>query len=359
MQTRSAPELSLSIGLIAGEVCFTSDSGATPPEWIKVTPRGPTKTRDGRNYIFDPEALVARFKADGIDLPVDTDHSTALRATRGEAPNTIGHVTALEARPDGTYARVSWLDGGKAVLAARTHRYVSPTIHTDTAGNVTWLHSVALVSAPALSMPALAQTLAGHAHMTPLENPMKQIAKALGLADDANEAACLAVLNGRIEVKPLATALGLAETADAAACLGAIGTMRQGSTTALTETQATLAATTARLAAVEKANRDKDLNDTIEAALKDRKIVPAQRDTYAQMASTDDGLKNVKALLAVTPPGLQGSGLDARAVETGDAHQDPATLAAEAQKLMAERAAIGQPIGIADAMTVITTRKKA
>lgn len=126
------------------------------PNLVKVAPRGPVQTRDGRSYTFVPEALVARFAADGIDLPVDLDHSIARSSQSGERADAVGWVKKLQARADGLYAHVEWLQSGLSVLASRTHRYISPTFHHDASGTATWLHSIALVAAPALSMPAIA-----------------------------------------------------------------------------------------------------------------------------------------------------------------------------------------------------------
>lgn len=380
MSPRPAHSGPLAIGIIAGDVA-TAAAGTSLPEWIKVTPRGPARTRDGRDFIFDPEALAARFASDGTDVAVDLDHALALRAPKGERVDAIGYASAIEARPDGTYARISWLEAASAVLKGRTHRYVSPTFHHDAEGRATWLHSIALVAAPALSMPALAH--AG-AHTEP--HPMKQIAKALGLPETADEAACLAALNGRVEVKPLAMALdlpehmaapallsavgevrgglksiaqklGLNEGADAPSCLAAIGTLQAGAGEMVTQLQSNLSATTQRLAAVEKAARDKDVAELLDGGLKDRKIIPAQREHLAALCATDAGLTSVRAMLGATVPGLQASGLDGRHAETGDASQDPVTLAAEANKVMDEHRAIGRPIGIAEAMGIVTSRK--
>lgn len=100
--------------------------------------------------------LVQRFAADGVDVPVDIDHATARKAAFGEAAPAVGWIGRMEARPDGLYGFVHWLAEGARVLAARTHRYLSPALQADANGSVKWVHSVALVAAPALSMPALA-----------------------------------------------------------------------------------------------------------------------------------------------------------------------------------------------------------
>lgn len=142
--------------LARGAVMLDVTLAGAAPAWVKVAPRGAVTTRDGRAYRFDPERLAARFSADAVDLPLDLDHAIARKASLGERADAIGWVKALQPRADGLYARVEWLATGLSVLAARTHRYVSPTFRHDDAGTATWLHSIALVAAPALSMPALA-----------------------------------------------------------------------------------------------------------------------------------------------------------------------------------------------------------
>lgn len=126
------------------------------PSLVKVAPRGPVLTRDGRSFTFVPETLIARFAADGIDLPVDLDHSITRSSQSRDRADAVGWVKELQARLDGLYARVEWLQSGLSVLASRTHRFISPTFHHDASGTATWLHSIALVAAPALSMPAIA-----------------------------------------------------------------------------------------------------------------------------------------------------------------------------------------------------------
>jgi phage I-like protein len=152
--TRSSFPPDVALGAVTLDV-----SGAAAPEWVKVTPRGSVVTRDGRSYRFDPEKLLARFAADGVDIPVDLDHAISRKTTFGERADAVGWVKELHSRADGLYARVEWLKEGLDALAARTHRFISPTFRHDDSGSATWLHSVALVAAPALAMPALAAAL--------------------------------------------------------------------------------------------------------------------------------------------------------------------------------------------------------
>lgn len=347
MTQRPATTDLIAIGVVAGEVALAA-AGAGP-EWIKVTPRGPVQTRDGRTYSFNPEALAARFDADKVEVPVDVDHGLALRATKGERVDAVGYAAALQARDDGTYARVNWLDGGLSVLQAKTHRYVSPSFPHDAAGNAAWLHSISLVAAPALSMPALLHAL-GYS-----ESPMKQIAKALGLAEDADETACLAAL-GKV-LNPVAKALGLAETSDMQACLSAIGTIKAGGSDLVATLQSQLATTTSLVGELQKSARDRDVNELLEGALKEKKIAPAQREHLASLCATDEGLKGVRAMLAATAPGLQASGLDGQLPDDGSAGHDPVTLAAKARAIQDEREKAGAPISMSEAVAIASKQK--
>lgn len=250
------------------------------PEWIKLTPRGKFTARDGRVFDVDPELLAARFVQDGVDLPIDIDHATVKKAMFGEAAPAVGWVSKLEARADGLYGKVEWLADGLKVLAARTHRYISPTLKHDENGKAFWLHSAALVAAPAASMAAVAS-----ADLSTSEEPkmLKAIAAALGLSEDASEASCLsAVTNLKARIDPAVHQAALDQVKTLSADLDA------------------------RNAADHKAKVDTLLED----ALKAKKIVPAQRDQYAALCATPEGLAQVTALLGTMTATLSASGLD-------------------------------------------------
>lgn len=250
------------------------------PEWIKVTPRGKFTARDGRVFDVDPELLAARFVQDGVDLPVDIDHATVKKAMFGEAAPAVGWISKLEARADGLYGKVEWLAEGLAVLAARTHRYISPTLKHDENGKAFWLHSAALVAAPAASMAAVAS-----ADISTSEEPkmLKAIAAALGLSEDASEASCLSTVNSlKARIDP----------AVHQAALDQVKTL------------------SADLEARNKADHQAKVDTLLDGALKEKKIVPAQRDQYAALCATAEGLAQVTALLGTMTATLSASGLD-------------------------------------------------
>lgn len=311
-------------GLVFGVAAIdvaTAAAGAPVPEWIKIAHRGDLPCRDGRSFTLDPEAIVARFRAHETDVAVDLGHATV---TDHAAP-ALAYIQELAARPDGLYGRPDWLPGGKAVLAARTHRYVSPAFKEE-GGQATWLHSVALVAVPALSnMPAVAA-----ADLTlPGASPMKTVAAALGLQADAAEPAILTAV-----------------------------TTLQSTTVAKAvhdETLAQLAATSKELKELRDAALTADVERELEGALKDKKITPASKATLAKLAATPDGFVQVKALLASIAPGTVAgaSGLEGRKAATGaDAPRDAATLAAEANELAVKRG-----ISFVDAMSIVSREK--
>jgi phage I-like protein len=314
MQPRSLSLATLSaapVSIGAVLVDLAAETAATPPEWIKLAPRGAVKTRDGRQYQFAPEDLAARFAADGIDLPIDVDHAVSKASFSSSTAPAVGWIKELQARPDGLYGRVDWLDTGKALLAARSHRYISPSFPHDDLGKATWIHSASLVAAPALpNMPALASA-------DPQKEPqtMKTILVALGLQPTASEAeglAALTALQGKI-VDPAAVVSKAVH--DAAL--------------------AQLAAATTKLTTIETETRGREVAGVIDAALTAKKIVPAQKDHYLALCSTDAGFAQVKAMLAVTPAILGASGLD---------NKDPAK--GGGGELSAEQLAVCSALGI-------------
>jgi len=344
----------------AGIVLFSSaialpDDGSAP-EWITLFPKtGRVETRDGRAFDVSAATLMAAFEADAIDIPIDVNHSTDAAAMFGGRADAVGWGTELREHEGALQIRADWLAEGRELLAARKYRYTSPSFYQDK-NRATRLKAVALVTSPALArQPALARAGGASSPLAP-EPAMKSIAAALGLTEGADEAACLSAvtaLQGRPTLPAVAKALGLPEASDLTACLGAIGGMVPK--TLHDQTVTNLSAATSRIDALEKAGRDKEVETLFASALKERRIMPAQVASLKALCATDDGLAHVRTHIAASTPGLQPSGLDGRDVPAdGNAHVDPVTLSAAAQKLQDERRAAGQPISWAEAVTLAT-----
>lgn len=325
-RTQSPTETPLAVAAEAGIALFAAlaplpaeaDSSAAP-DWITIFPRlGRIETRDRRSFDIDGATLVARFMSDALDLPVDVNHATDAAVFTGARADAVGWVRELRVEGDALMGRVEWLDEGRALLAARSYRYLSPSFHHDEAGRATWLKAVSLVTAPAIPrQPALAGA------QNQQEKSMKAIAEKLGLDAAADESACLAALSTRLDAtvpKPVHD-----------------------------ETLARLSATTAELAALKAAGRKTKVDGVLEAALSARKITPAQRGHYASLCATDDGLASVEALIAAAPEIAPASGLDDKGIPQSGA-ASPAQLAARAQAHIAEMAAKGVTVTATEAV---------
>lgn len=298
------------------------------PEWVTVFPRlGAFKTRDGRAFSADGDALLAVFEADAIDVPVDVMHQTDTAMATGGRADAVGWINALRVSAGALEARVDWNDEGKALLAARKYRFTSPSFFHDAAGRATRLKALALVTAPALgNQPALAAATSEDIQPEPL---MKDIAAALGLNAEANESACLAALRARLDASvPKAVH---------------------------DEALASLAAVNAQLATIKADERKARVDALIGAALKDKKITPAEKDHYVALCATDEGLASVAKLIEAKPALLAGSALETRAAVQDGAVLNPTQLAAQANKLVAE----GGAADIAEAVTILTAKAAA
>ncbi len=135
------------------------DSDSAVPEWILLLPTGAALPRDGRGpWQVDPGVVVAATLArqGTTDLAIDYEHQSVHAKTNGQPAPAAGWISQLEARPDGVWGRTSWTERAKGHLAAREYRYLSPAFQVDPRNRAQHLVSVALVTSPALELPALA-----------------------------------------------------------------------------------------------------------------------------------------------------------------------------------------------------------
>ncbi|MBG0802846.1 hypothetical protein IYW40_15370 [Methylocystis sp. H4A] len=314
---QNAPQADFAIHALAAALPV----GDAPPEWIAIFPQvGRIDTRDGRTYDVDAAALIARFKADGVAVPIDVNHSTHHAARTGARADAVGWINELRVEGGALQGKVEWLAEGKSLLAAKSYRFISPDFFHTSEGVTTWLRSVALVTAPALGgQKALAAA-------SSQESKMEKLAAALGVTAGANEAALLTALNAGFVPKAVHD-----------------------------EAVSKLSASETKLKDIEDANRKAHVDALIESALKDKKILPAEKDHYAQLCATDSGYESVKALLAAKSPALTKSGLGEKKEPGDGAMPAPALLAAEAQKLVAD----GKALNIFDAVAALEKKYSA
>jgi phage I-like protein len=203
------------------------------PEWIQLLPAGPSiATADGRGpyTVRDVPALMAASLTAGDRLPLDENHATDLVGPKGGPSPARGWIVALEQRADGVWGKVDWNASGKALMADRAYRFVSPVILHDHANQVTGILRAALVNTPNFrGMAAL------HSKEPDMNPVLTALLKALGLKDDADVGAALQAVEKlrnsasttalQSALKPIGAAAGLKGDADAAAILAAVKTL--------------------------------------------------------------------------------------------------------------------------------------
>jgi phage I-like protein len=314
-------------GLVVHALAAQLPAESDAPSWVTLFPTvGKVETRDGRIYEVDPARIIATFRADGLELPVDVNHATDLAAWTGARADAVGWIKDLRLADGALQARVEWLDEGRALLAAKKYKYGSPSFMAAPAADgaprpVERLRAWALVTAPALARQTALANLSPH----PAKDPsMKTIAEALGLAGGATEADCLAALNERL-TGSVARAVHERALAD-------------------------LTSATDRLSAIEGERRAEKVSRVLDDALAAKKLTPAERPAFEALCATDAGLSQVEALLKARPELLAASWLGNQPPPDGDQLVDLVTLSTQARKLVDEAAARGERLSATEAV---------
>lgn len=322
-------------------------SGGKAPDWVEVFPAGPDiNARDGRKWTLDPKTVISAFKANNGPLPIDYEHAQAHKAPKGELAPAAGWITELEERAGAIWGKVEWVAAAAKMIVEKAYRFLSPEFHTDSNNAILSLAGAGLVNRPALEMTALSRE---ENQQENEEMSLKAIAKALGLADDANEAAILAALAQRDTERgaghtALCQALKLDAKSDGTSIIAAVAKLQD--TTALAAQAAPeLAKLQTEIAALKAVNAESEINGLLDNAAKEGKITPASRDTYKGICMAEGGIARFKALAATLPVICAPSGLDDVKVTARDPdNADPVALAAKARKYQDEQAAVGRAI---------------
>lgn len=264
------------------------------PEIISVLPLGHVKSAKGE-FDVDGEsfaAMKAQIAQRGVDLVVDYEHQTLT----GEQAPAAGWVKELFLDDGQIKARVEWTDKAKAYLSNREYRYLSPVITVRKADNKAMgLHSIALTNTPAIEhMEAIVNSLNFEGGQNTMDF-MKELAKLLGLGEDATEEQVKEALKACLEEnkslkesaaeaakqqppeddkvvanKEVCELLGLkagAATADVAAAIMALKSGNIGGVNLVEQVKS-----------LEAKLADRDAEEAVEMALKAGKITPAQRE---------------------------------------------------------------------------------
>lgn len=264
---------------------------ATVPDWVALVPAGEVNGRDGRAWINDiPDAVIAAFDESGLDIPVDFEHATELKAPKGEQAPATGWVKELQSRGGELWGRVEWTARGREAVSSKEYRYLSPVIVFDRATNrIVRLTSVGLTNRPNLHLPALNRQQQQE-EVSMNQEQFAALLRALGLAPNATAEQALNQV----------TAL----SGDLAAALNRAGQPSLDKFVPRVDYELALnRASTAeqKLTAIQEHILDTAINAEIDTALKAGKITPATVEYHKAQCRMEGGLDRFKAFCQAAP----------------------------------------------------------
>lgn len=322
--------------------------GDAVPEWVHLVPPGTFRGKDGRGpyRVGDLTALAAASLAGGKIL-IDENHATDLAAPRGESAPARGWIVEMEARADGLWGRVEWTPPGRALMAERAYRGISPAMSVDARDKQTVraVLRASLTNNPNLPLATL------HSKQEPTVDLVK-LRAALGLADDADEAAILAAAEtARTAISTHAAQIAqIAEAArvpnaGAEAIVTALQARGADDAAALRQTVTTLQAELTTLQAEQKKAK---ATQVVDDAIRAGKPIPTKvlRDHYIARHAVDPA--SVEMELAGLPS-LHAGGINQPPADLAGG-EDPVVLAAAGVAYQREQEAKGISISTAEAV---------
>lgn len=291
--TQAAPSL-----FKATMAALDLDQTGEAPEWVHLLPtaQGKVQTQDNRGPydVTDAEAIIAASFADQPKLQIDENHAEDLKSAKGEPSPARGWITELQARADGIWGKVEWTSAGRALVADKAYRAMSPVILHDKAKRVVAILRASLVNRPNLKgLVSLNQETSMDA--------MAQMAAALGLAEGASADDILAAIKALKDKKPegdmpamqsalsqIGVALGVQDNAKPDAIVAA-AKLAAGGKDSLVALQSENANLKSRIDALESGEKRKAAEAFIDKAIADRRagVNAANRETMISLHMSD------------------------------------------------------------------------
>ncbi len=209
------------------------------PAWLHLLPMGKIQTHDGKNdFEWDgTELKMCSFFGDAEEsrIPVDINHSNSKLGTQGQDTPAQGWIVELAIKPDGVWGRTEWNDSGKAALANKSYRGISPELMVNKqTRKVTGIRGASLTNYPNLKglVPILNSLDPTAEDDFDMDKLLKDLLAALGLAADAGKDVALQsvseLVKGKTDFKSflqsVAKASGAAETATTEVVLLSVAT---------------------------------------------------------------------------------------------------------------------------------------
>jgi phage I-like protein len=262
----------------------------------------------------DLETVVANFrkKANG-EVVIDYDHSTEFAAGQGQPAPAAGWLKSIDDGPDASgvlWGQAEFTEKAREMLASKEYKYISPVIAWGTRNKTTGeqqgatITSVALTNQPVLEeMPAIALSEGWVVETTTEVREEKAMVKRLILAD---RVACMvrAVLEDGTEsmlsvegLTPEPKIVLLSDVKRAADGRFEFSTLPEGKDVVIAS----------------EVVRAMTVQSELDAAVKDGRILPAQRTHFERLALSDlagfrEIVKTMKPQLELSERGIAGDG---------------------------------------------------
>lgn len=312
------------LATLAIAINFALSEGKEPPEWIELVPAGEFVGRDGRDFDNpDPQAVVDFIINRGVDIPIDEEHSTEIKAPKGESAPARSWIKAqaknFEIRKGALWAKPDWKQRGIDIIQNEEYRYYSPAFYIKEGSNVVaGVKSIGFTNTPNLSLTAL-----NHEGETTM-GLSKAIAAALGLEANASESDAVLAITKLKEEHQLS--LNQAQNPPTDKFVPKA-----------TYDLAINRAEQAEQKLKERAEQELELaiNTEVDAAVKAGKIAPADKDYYISTCQQEGGLDKFKAFVAKKAP-----------IVDGRSQLDGKELDGESVSLNAEERLVAEQLGI-------------
>jgi len=288
---------------------------------IQLLPAGSFRARDGRPHGLNAwridatiaARLIAEAEARKTPYVIDYEHQSLEAAENGQPAPAAGWFKRLEWREaQGLYAMdVQWTERAKAYLQANEYRFLSPVFAYDKkTGDIQKLINAGLTNNPAIDgMAELLARAAARFALTPAPLPAGEgnnatetamnetLRKLLGLPENPTDeqiaAACATLTEKLGQAEQAGTELAALKTEVAALKTGKPDPAKYVPIEAVTELQTEFAALRAQLVT-------KEVDDLVEVALSEGKLLPALADWAKDLGKKD--LAALKNYLAKAQP---------------------------------------------------------
>lgn len=303
-------------------LCFELPADGSIPEWVPLIPVGEVLGRDGRKWQNNAEQVIAHTVAMNRDQPLDYEHSTELKAPKGEEAPAAGWFKEYRIANGHIEARLELNPRGLASVQNREYRYLSPVFQYDATSNIYDIRSAALTNTPNLLLPALNRE----------QTPVNQNNQETSTMDLAQLLAALATaLNSEISTPEQALAAIQKQNTD-------LQTARNAE--AQPDLSKFVPVETHEVVLQRAMNAEQKLTDNLQTALNAEidtaiedavaqgKIAPANKDFYRTACNSEGGLDKFREFAKSAPVVAAPSELDGKVPG-----QHQTALNAEEQKI--------------------------